>query len=162
MFAQDSAAQALMDRMNNAAPLEGMGTVLNRTKNHMVAVYDFAVLGGAVSTINLVDEQGNLAILPKGAIVTNVIAHVVTAVLSSGTTGVSLGLLTATDLMASTVKGSLLINTLVAGAPVGSAATCVGPVTAAAGSQVTVGIITTALTAGKIYYHIEYMISGVA
>lgn len=158
MFPNDSTGNALLASVNTRAPDEGLGTVVHKTKNLLCAVYDFAVNGGLVSTINLVDDQGNPAILPKGALVTNVVARVITAATSGGSATVSLGLLTAIDLMAATAVASLTLGANVAGVPVGTAATWVGPVTATGGTQVTAGIAVAALTAGKIKYFIEYVI----
>lgn len=157
MFANDSTAQALLAGANSHSPLEGLGTVVHRTKNCIRAVWDFAVQGGAVSTINLLDEQGNPAILPKGAIVTNVVLDVVTPCTTSASGTGSLGLLTATDLLAATAAAS--ITGFLAGVPVGTAATWKGPVTAVGGTQITFGIATGALTAGKFNAIIEYIVS---
>lgn len=157
MFPKDATSQKNLARANNYDPLPGSGTVIDRTKCLMRAVYDFAVLGGAISTIPLVDDQGNPATLPQGAIVTSVVAHTVTSVTSSAVTGIALNLLTAGDMQASQVKATLAAGTFVAGTPVGTAATWVGPVTAVGGTQLAVTIITTAVTAGKIYYFVEYV-----
>lgn len=161
MFPKDTVSQKNLARANAYDPLPGSGTIMDRTKCNMVVVYDFAVNGGAISTIPLNDDQGNAAFLPQGAIVTNVVCHVITAVTSSGTTGLALNCLTGGDLVASQVKGTLTIGAYVAGVPVGTAATRVGPVTAAGGTQVAATIITTAITAGKIYFDIEYVIHNI-
>lgn len=158
MFPKDALSQKNITRANSFDPLPFAGTVMDRTKNFMRVVYDFAVLGGLVSTIPLVDDQGNPAILPQGAIVTNVTAHVITQPTSGGSATVALGSAIAaatTDLMAATAIASLTVG-FVAGTPVGTAATWKGPVTAANGSQMQVTIATAALTAGKIYYMVEY------
>lgn len=160
MFPIDTKSQALLARGNNYDPLPGMGTIIHKTKNCMKALYDFSVLGGATGSLLLVDDQGNPAILPLNAIVTNVVCIVLTAVTSAGSATVALGSNIAaatTDLMAATAKASLASG-FVAGVPVGTAATWVGPVTAQAGSQVQATIGTAALTAGKLEYIIEYII----
>ena len=53
----------------------------------MKATYDFAVQGGATSTINLRDRAGAAATLPAGAIIKKVIIDVTTTVTSTGGTG---------------------------------------------------------------------------
>lgn len=162
MFPKDAKMQALLARGNNFDPLPGVGSVLDKTKCLLRAIYDFTVSGGAISTILLLDDQGNPAVLPLGAIVTNVVAHAIVAVTSAGAATVSLGSGIAgsvVDLQAATAKASLSLGAFVAGVPVGTAATWVGPVTAQAGSQVQVAIAAAALTAGKVAYFIEYVIS---
>lgn len=158
-FPVDTKNQALLGLMNNRDPYPGSGTILHKTKNAVKCVYDFAVLGGAIATIPLVDDQGNPCTLPLNAIVTNVTAYVITAVTSAGSSTTSLGSNIAgsvTDLMAATAKATLSIGAFVAGAPIGTAATWVGPVTAQAGSVVQVANAVAALTAGKVEYLIEY------
>lgn len=151
---------ALRTSANKDAPLEGLGSEINKNKNLMRCIYDFAVNGGAISTINLLDDEGNLAILPKGAIVTRCLVYVATApVGASGT--ISLDLLTGADLMAATAVASLTLGLLWNGKPVDPAAgaaftTKVGPVTAVNGTQVTATIATTAFTAGKLIVFLEY------
>lgn len=150
----------LITILNNDSPSEGLGTELNQTKNLMKLVYDFAVLGGAVGDIGLLDDQGNAAILPKGAIVTRSFANVLTNVTSGGSATVALKLLTAADLLAATAKASLVTSApLVEGVCTGTSATMVGPVTATAGTQVKATVGTAALTAGKIQFFLEYVLS---
>lgn len=158
MFPKDATSQKNLARANTYDPLPGSGTVIDRTKNMLRAVYDFSVLGGAVGNILLVDDQGNPATLPQGAIVTNVSLHIVTAVTSGGAATLSLGSNIAAavaDLLGATAKATL-VPTFLAGIPVGTVATWIGPVTAVNGSQLQVAVGTAALTAGKIYFMVEY------
>lgn len=157
MFPSDAISQALLAAANAKTPLEGVGTVIHKTKCMVRAVWDFAVQGGAVGTLNLLDEQGNPAIIPKGGFVTNVVLDVVTAATTSASGTGSLGLLTTTDLLGATAAAS--ITGVLAGVPVGTAATWKGPVTAVAGTQITFTIATGALTAGKFNAMIEYVIA---
>lgn len=157
MFPKDAKSQALIVIADAKDPLPGFGTLMDRTKCHVRAVYDFAVQGGAVGSLNLLDDQGNPCILPQGAIVTNVVLNVITAGTTSASGTLSLGLLTATDLLAATAAAS--ITGFLAGVPVGTAATWKGPVTSQNGSQITAAIATGALTAGKFYANIEYVIN---
>ncbi len=162
MFKNDVPGAALRAHANTAAPLEGLGEAVHATKNMLVAVYDFSVLGGAQAVIPLVDDAGNPAVLPKGAVVTTVIAAVLTTVLSGGSATVSLDCLATADLMAATAKASLVQTAgsqYTMGKPVAvDVSKFVGPVTAVVGSPVTVTVGTAALTAGKIKYFIEYFI----
>ncbi len=143
-------------RMNAMAPLEGLGKVVNKTQNMLVAVYDFAVNGGATGTVKLVDEKGNPAFLPDNAIVQRVLAEVITAVTSSATCTVAVGARTTTDLLPATDKSSLTIGAFIDGTPVDTAATA-DKMTA--DSQVTATIATTAALTGKLRVYIRYVLS---
>ena len=158
IFPQDTKNQVLYGIANAADPLPGIGSIINATKNMMRVTYDFAVLTGSNSgnSFNLVDDHGNLAYLPKGAIVTNVVANVITAMV--GTSSVALQVLTTADLMASKAPTTQLASGFVAGVPVGTAGTWVGPITATAGTQVVFTANTSGLTAGKVEWFIEYVI----
>lgn len=162
--------QNLVQRANTAAPLDGasvqngtpygLGTEVNRCANSLKAVWNFAALGGAIGSIPLLDDQGNAAILPFGAVITRALAYVVTApVGTSGT--IALKLLAAADLMAATGITSLTIGAVWQGKPVtggaGAAFTVVGPVTAKLGTQLNMTIATTAMTAGYINFFIDWI-----
>lgn len=166
IYAQNN---GLVQRANTASPLDGpsssgiqygLGTEVNRCANQLKAVWNFAVLGGAIGAINLLDDQGNNAILPLGAVVTRFLAYVVTApVGASGT--IAAKLLSTADLMAATAITSLTAGVVWQGKPVtagaGAAWTVVGPVTAKLGTQVQMVIATTAMTAGLINFYIDYI-----
>ncbi len=140
---------------NTTTPFEGIGSVVNRTKNCMKCVYDFAVLGGAVATINLVDDEGNLAVIPDNAVIERVVVDVITQPVSSGSATVAIGANTTTDILGATAKASLPVG-LLEGVPVGTVATAV-KLTAARNITATIG--TAALTAGKINVFVEYYVS---
>lgn len=143
-------------RLNSFSPLEGTGTLVNQTQNMLVAIYDFAVQGGAVSTVYLLDEKGNPAILPDNAIVQRVLVEVITAVTSSATATVALGAESTTDLFPATSKASLTLAAFLDGTPVDTAATADK---LSADRRVSATIATTALTAGKIRAYIRYVLS---
>lgn len=163
MLPKDRKSQQLLAAYDANDPDPHIGTFLNKTKCALVAVYDFTVNGGAISTIPLLDDEGNPALLPPGSIVTNVTANVIIQPTSAGAATVGLGsniAASTTDLMAQTAKASLTVGFL-AGTPVGTAATWKGPVPASDfGLQVHATIVAAALTAGKIYYNIEYVINN--
>lgn len=148
MFRNDQLAKANSNQL---------ASDMHKTQNVLKAIYDFSSLGGALGDISLVDDLGNSAVLPAGAIVMKVLAYVVTGVTSAGAATVALKAATAADLMAATAKATLVAAALVDGVPVNTAATAVGPL--AADTQVKVTVGTAALTAGKIQYFIEYVIS---
>ena len=165
----DGISQALLTRANNASPLEGIGTVLNKTRNHLRATYDFAVLGGNISTassFSLVDDQGNAAILPFGSIVTQTWSNVLTTVTGTAVAAaqVNLQLLAASDLCAAVNVISLSTSALSqrsimnACVQTGVPTTFVGPVTAAAGTQLKINLSSASMTAGKFEFFIDYVI----
>jgi hypothetical protein len=141
-------------RLNKWAPVELMGQYLHQKRGVLKCVYDFSVNGGAVSTIALVDDAGNPAILPIKAIVTQVYSDTVTAVTTSASGTLSLGANTTTDLYAATAAASF--TGIQAGTPVGTAATMVK---LTAQRTISATIATGALTAGKVNYFVEFVIS---
>jgi hypothetical protein len=120
------------------------------------AKYDFAVQGGAVGAVTLLDvSTGKSAVLPKGAIVRHCIIDVITPATTSasGTLALSTGQ-TAADLKAATAAASY--TGLLACVPVGTAASAI-KLTA---DRTMVGAIATgALTAGKLYVIVQYELS---
>jgi hypothetical protein len=133
-----------------------LGTQLVQKKTQLMkAKYDFAKQGGAVGAIILQDVDGKDAVLPTKAIIRQVILDIQTGITSGGLATVALGANTTTDLLAATAKASLGAG-LVAGIPVGTAATAV-KTTAQRNITATVG--TAALTAGKFTAFIEYYLS---
>lgn len=147
-----SNSSALRTKMNTCAPLEGSGTELHRTLNCIKGVWDFAVQGGAVGTLNLLDDMGNDCILPSDAIVVNGTIDVLTGMTSAGGAGtVALGLNTNVDIKAAVDADTL--SGLVATIPVGTAATSVK---LTAQRQLKLTIAVEALTAGKIAVFLQY------
>lgn len=104
--------------------------------------YDFALHGGAVSTITVGPK-----LLPAGAIVMDGVIHVKTAPTSGGSATVALHLLSSEDILAATAIASLTLNSLHDTVPVGTAATMLR---CTAATQLSVVIATAALTAGVI------------
>lgn len=150
----------LVARANACDPLPGIGTQINRNKNLLKCSYNAALLGGVAGDIGLLDDQGNSAILPKGAVVTNVLAYVKTA--PTTCTSIALKVLAAADLMAATAIASLTAGILWKGKPVEPAAgaantTAVGPIVAQAGSQIKVTIAGATEPVANIIFEIEYM-----
>jgi hypothetical protein len=132
-----------------------LGRILVRREQRLMKCkYDFAVQGGAVSTVNLVDEDGKACVVPKGAIIRDVMIDVITAGTTSASGTMALTAQSAGDLKAALAAASY--TGLVAGIPVGTAATAI-KMTADRTVQGT--IATGALTAGKWYVLIEYILS---
>ncbi len=116
-----------------------------------VADYDFAVNGGAISTINLG------VTLPAKALVKQVWFYVVTTPTSGGTPGVTLFCEDAGNLLASTDVTTWSTGNIKAGAATGTAATMVAAI--AAQCNISLGIATATLTAGKFRAYIEYTLT---
>lgn len=114
--------------------------------NYQEYVYDFAVSGGAVSTISL---SGNK--LPLGAVVMSVQAVVETAFTSGGSATLSIGdSASATKYSAAVAVASLVDKFLIttAGVP--------NQIGAANETQVVVDIAVAAMTAGKLRVGFNY------
>jgi hypothetical protein len=146
----------LLNKMNSTAQAVRLGLALESQVGCARGLYDFAVNGGAVSTINLLDEEGNAIVLPNKAIITSVFIDVVTAMTSAGGSGtISLGANTTTDLRAAVDADTL--SGISAGVPVGTAATAVK---LTAERNLTVSIATEALTAGKFMAIVYWVLGG--
>lgn len=151
----------LLDSANKHAPLEGLGTAVNNNKNMYRFTYDFDVLGGAVGTVQLKDDQGLPAVLPAGAIIQRSYVDVVTAVTSGGAATVALRSVNAADILGATAIAGLVVGK-VEGIQVGSMATAIKmpSTTPYTGQAVSATIAVAALTAGKFYLFVEVAQSG--
>lgn len=144
--------------LGQKAPNESLAKKLHATKTTLCAIYDFAVQGGATGDVKLLDDQGNPAELPLGAIITNVIAHAIAAVTTSDSGTLALKANSSADLMTAKADSALTLNALAAGVPVGTAATAVR---LTAKRRIT-GTIANNLTAGKVAFYIDYWLPPVA
>ncbi len=104
--------------------------------------YDFALHGGAISTITVGPK-----LLPAGAIIMDGVIHVKTACTSGGSATVAIHALSSEDIVAATAVASLTLNALLDVVPVGTAATMLR---CTAATQLSFVIATAALTAGVI------------
>lgn len=138
-----------------------LGSMIREGHDSTVCIYDFAIQGGAVGTVNTSQpvaaggSNNNISCsLPKAAIVRGGFIDVVTAVTSGGSATVSLGLNSTTDLLAATLKTSLGTGrtSLV---PVFS--TVSGYIKTTAVTPVTASIAVAALTAGRIRVFLDYV-----
>lgn len=142
-------------QFGSKTPFEGLDLALNQTKGMMKVVYDFTVQGGAIGAINLLDENGNAAILPAGAIITNTTFDVITALTTSASGTMAVNSEAAGDLKAALAAASWTGK--LAGVPVGTAATWVK---LTANRQIVATIATGAITAGKWYAFVEFVLSS--
>ena len=141
-----------LNELDKKAPIEGLAGEVHKTKNVLKAVWDFAVQGGAVGSLLLLDDRGNPAKLPSGSIITGGLIEVITALTSTGGTGtVALTANAAADLLAAVDADTL--SALHALIPVGTAATAIK---LTAERQITLTIATNALLTGKIAVYIDY------
>lgn len=135
--------------------VEGVGNELDHKPNMVVGRYDFAVQGGAVGAINLLEDLtdvNSLLVIPDDGIIKQVTIDIITAMASAGGTGtIALTAQSAGDLLAAVDADNL--SGLVAGVPIGTAATMI-KMTA---DRTLVGAIAVeALTAGKFDVYVEY------
>lgn len=152
-----SAQRGLID---NTAPFEGMHLFVHQKRGCLAAVWDFAVQGGAVGSLSLLDDLGNPAILPDKAIICQVYIDIITAMTSTGGTGtIALTANSSGDLLAAVDADTLPLSAShpQAGVPVGTAATMV-KLTAA--RTIVMEIATNALLTGKIRVFIDFVLSA--
>lgn len=112
--------------------------------------YDFAVDGGAISTITLKTNT----LIPAGAIISGAHIHAATAPVGASATvavGTSAGSST-TSILTATAITSLTLNAVITGTVTGAL-----PIRLTAAGYITVTIATTALTAGKLKIYIHYV-----
>ena len=132
-----------------------LGSNLVHQKVQVVqAGYDFAVQGGAVSTINLYDPllgTASTVVIPSGAIIKQVLINVITPCTTSASGTMNLTAQSAADLKAALAAASW--TGLVAGIPVGTAATMIKMT---ADRTLTTAIATGAITAGKFDVIVEF------
>ncbi len=135
--------------------------IIRDTVHDAVAQYDFAIDGGAISTITLRmpkskgGVQGPKQILPKGAIVVGCYIDVITPGTTSASGTMSIGTGQATNDLKSGLAAASYTG-IVACVPTGSAATSIK---LTADSTMTATIATGAFTAGKWNIHVQYLLS---
>ena len=143
-----------------------LGTQFWTDAQHSVrCTYSFSALGGATtanikllgSVLNSNATTLSTCLLPKGAIITDVTVDVITSATSGGSATVALSSgQTASDILAATAYSSFTAGSLVAGIPTGAASTMI-KLTADSTPYATVAV--SALTAGKFYVLIQYLLS---
>lgn len=121
-----------------------------RSGRRAVALYDFAVDGGAVGDITLRGDT-----IPSGAIITDVLINVDTALTSGGAATVALKAEGAADLNAAdAISGAPWSTT---GAERGDLDADTAPVKTTAARSIVATVGTAALTAGKFSVYVEYL-----
>lgn len=146
-----------IDRMNSTSIKHALGTELHKTKNSVKCTYDFTVQGGAIGSINLLDEDGVAVTIPSGAIITRTLIYVPVACTSGGSATIAVKSKSAADLKAATAYTSFTLAALLDGVPANTAATSI-VMTADTIPAITIAVA--ALTAGKINVFIEYVLTA--
>lgn len=147
-----------LNRMNSVASKTQLGTMLRQRKGTIKAIYDVSAdpTRGTVASHNLLDEDGNAIVIPKGAIITQCYFDVITAFTSTGNNGTfAFNSEGAGDLLAAVDADTK--SGVFAGVPVGTAATMI-KMTAARTLQATVA--TNALLTGKLHCFVDYVLSS--
>lgn len=147
-------------QLNRASPeamrKNQLGTlVIKHSVRILKATYDFSTMGGAVSTITLKGDDGQAVVIPKGAVVVDCLIDTITAGTTSASGTISFGTGQATTDLKSALAAASLTG-LVACSPVGTAATAIKMT---ADRTMTATIATGALTAGKAYVYVYYLVS---
>lgn len=124
---------------------------IKSSKKAVKATYDFALDGGAVGDIAL---RG--AAIPSGAIITDVLVDVTTALTSGGSATVAIKAQSAADLISATAIGSSPWSTT--GPKRGSLDADSAPIKTTAKRTITATVATAALTAGKFSVIVEYVV----
>lgn len=146
-MALNTSKKSVLNKFKGEGQKVQLGSLIQAQKGVVAATYDFAVSGGAQSTITI---QSNA--IPANAVITNVYADELTNVTSGGSATVAV------------VVGSTTITTAQAiagftGAIAMTLASSATAVKVAAGGDLKVLIATEALTAGKVRFFVEYMVS---
>lgn len=148
----------LLNNLGSTGQKTQLGTLVNRTKNLLIAKYSFAVQGGTtasdISLLTSLTNSQSFAVLPNKAIITNVWIDTLTQPTSAGSATVAINAVNAGDLLAATGKAVLVVG-FKQGIPTGATTTFI-KLTAAKTIKATIG--TAILTAGKFNVYIEYVI----
>lgn len=158
MFTNAQVVKSLPTLYDVHSPIEGLAMVAHKAKCVLKCVFDCAIAANlTVASHALVDDLGNPATLPKGAIVTRTYWNAVTAVTSSGSATLAFDLLTAGDMLAATAKATLSLAALGEGIQDG---TVTHFLQCTADTIPTATVATAALLLGKVNFFIEYVISN--
>lgn len=151
----NAAARALLGKIS---PTEVMGKELHKTKNIVKGIYNFATQGGSVGNLELFDDDGERVQIPAKAVVTRSWSEVITTCTSGGAATVALKMVGDADLQAATAVASLTAGAFIEGEADGAAANFVKQ-SGSAPATLLAQIGTAALTAGKIAFYAEYVLS---
>lgn len=145
-------AKLLLNKMNSTAQKVRLGDYIANQRGVVKGIYSFAVQGGAVTSVNLKDENGRDIVLPSGAIITQVFIDEVSNVTGGAGSTIAIGANTTTDLIGATAIASF--TGIIAGIPTGTAANMV-KLTADRTLTATIG--TDPVTAGVLHVYVEFV-----
>lgn len=145
----------LLAKQTKSAPFEGLAELAWRSPRLTKITYDFARDGGAVGDIAALDDFGNLALLPKKALIMNVAWECTVAVLSGGAGTLAIKAQANADLLGVTAKATLALAAVGLGIPV--YATAANYIKLTADRQLYWQIGTAALTAGHVAGYIFWV-----
>lgn len=147
----------VLNHSSAASQKAQLGTLINKTRNLLVAKYSYAVQGGTtasdISLITDFSKPKSYAVLPNKAIITNVWIHTVTQPASSSTSTVSVNAVSAGDLKAAVNVTSW--GPTIQGIPNGATTNFIK---LSAQKTIKATVNTTPLTAGKFDVFIEYVL----
>lgn len=124
----------------------------NDQPKHLVFLYDFATLGGAVGAIVLTNADGKALTLPDNAILTSVLYEELTPLASGGSATVALGITGNTDaFLSATAFNDAEFTTDV------STKNAEIPLKLDGSKSVVATVAVAALTAGKFKLYVEYI-----
>lgn len=129
-------------------------TGLEKIRNFGVAMFefDFALHGGAISTITVENDS-----IPDDAIIMDGFIEVKTAVLSGGSATIALHINASEDILAALGKASFTAGAILDVVPVGTAATMIKT---AAAKNLSVVVAAAALTAAKFWVCLRYIVTN--
>jgi len=153
-------SQSVKDALNKAndwvSAKHKLGDLVHKNFNVAKGNYKFSRDGGAVSTINLKDQDGvGTIVIPSGAVILNTFVHVTTACTSGGSATLDLNSEAANDLLAAEAVASFSSGAKIAGIP--DFGTLADSVVTTADRTLSVSINTAALTAGEFNVYVFYV-----
>lgn len=153
-------SQVVRDQLNKCndwvSAKNKMGDILHKDFNVVKGNYKFSRDGGAISDINLKDQDGlNVVKLPSGAIVLNVFVHVPVALTSAGLATVDLNVEAANDALAAGAVASFSLGAKIQGIP--DFGTLSDALVLTAERTLTMSINAFALTAGEFNAYYFYV-----
>lgn len=138
-----------------AASKHELGMELNRVPNCVKGNYSFAVQGGAVGDVTLLDDNGQPVKIPSGALVRNVAVVVDTTLTAAGAATLDLNLQSANDLVVAADFDDWNAGVKVQGIP--DFATVADQILLSAERTLTLSINSNALTAGIFRVFVDYV-----
>lgn len=153
----------VLNHASTAAQKAQLGTLINRTKNLLIAKYSYAVQGGSTAAdirlLTSLTDPKSYATLPNKAIVTNVWLDSLTQPLTLGgttSTTIALKIVSAADLFAAGASTTTYRVGFTQGVPTGATTTFIKLSLGA--STVKATVANAPLTAGKFNVYIEYVL----